>query len=170
MKKEVFYHAILNGNKELIATVKVEKSYNQYFLNEKLIKEKIIIKFSVLSRVWPCSEPQGWGGVYINEDTPSVKLSNGDIHIRYYVYKNLGIGTIIFNYIISWAKKFENTRVERIKLSDVDRDNKDRRNHFYEKFGIVFNYRENKLTGGSIYELSTSDLKIADISRGLNKF
>ncbi len=38
MKKEVFYHAILNGNKELIATVKVEKSYNQYFLNEKLIK------------------------------------------------------------------------------------------------------------------------------------
>ncbi|HDS8302150.1 TPA: GNAT family N-acetyltransferase [Proteus mirabilis] len=110
------------------------------------------------------------GGIYTNNyNNPSVKLSNSDIRIEYDEYKNLGIGTIIFNYIITWAKQFENTRVETIKLSDVDRDNKNRRNHFYEKFGIIFNYQDEKLTGDSIFELNTSDLRVADIDGGLNK-
>ncbi len=169
MKNEIFYHAIMR-EKELIAIVAVETSSEKEFLGSKLEKENFNVKFNVLSRIGPYNQPKIWGGIYTNYyNNPSVKLSNGDIRIEYDEHKNLGIGTIIFNYIITWAKQFENTRVERIKLSDVDRDNKNRRNHFYEKFGIIFNYQDEKLTGGSIFELNTSDLRVADIDGGLNK-
>ncbi len=59
------------------------------------------------------------------------------------------IGTYLFDEVVRWAKQWPNAEVRRISLSEVDGDdeNRERRNAFYEQFGIEFDYSEGKRAG-----------------------
>ena len=61
---------------------------------------------------------------------------------------------------INWIKTFDDVPLNRIKLTAVQaqNDNKNRRNRFYEQFGIEFEYRENKDSGIS-KPMNTHQLK-----------
>lgn len=61
------------------------------------------------------------------------------------------IGTYLFDEIVRWAKQWPKAQVRQISLSEVDADdvNRERRNSFYEQFGIVFDYSNGRCSGRS---------------------
>lgn len=70
-------------------------------------------------------------------------LYNGAVDLTLPGLEGNGIGTYLMNVIVSWAKQFPtDTTVNTITLLSVQAvgDNKERRNKFYEQFGIVFDY------------------------------
>lgn len=54
------------------------------------------------------------------------------------------VGSFMMNEIVNWARNWPDAQIERIHLSvnQASEDNKDRRNKFYEQFGIQFNYTD----------------------------
>ncbi|MDN7735265.1 MULTISPECIES: hypothetical protein [Burkholderia] len=72
-------------------------------------------------------------------------LYNGAVDLTLPGLEGNGIGTYLMNVIVSWAKQFStDTMVNTITLLSVQAvgDNKERRNIFYEQFGIVFDYND----------------------------
>ena len=70
-------------------------------------------------------------------------LYNGAVDLTLPGLEGNGIGSYLMNVIVSWAKQFPtDTTVNTITLLSVQAvgDNKERRNKFYEQFGIVFDY------------------------------
>ncbi|WP_407278968.1 hypothetical protein U5817_22990 [Aromatoleum evansii] len=101
----------------------------------------------------------------VNGFDKSVRLTNGSVMIRIEDLKGLHIGTYLFYKIVNWVKtNAPGYRVIPISLSNVDASekNKDRRNTFYENFGLKFEYlAENgveKASGRSLAILTTDDL------------
>lgn len=95
----------------------------------------------------------------------SVKITNGQIMVRVIEMRGLNVGTFQLNKIVTWAKQFNpKYKVQVVKLSAADayEDNRDRRNTFYENFGLRFNYKEDngvqKSSGGSFADLVVADL------------
>lgn len=104
-------------------------------------------------------------GASINGFGRSTRLTNGSVMIRVEDLKGLHIGTYLFYKIVNWAiTHAPGYKITPISLSNCDagEDNKDRRNAFYEHFGLVFDYRtENgveKASGCSKAALTTDDL------------
>lgn len=73
-----------------------------------------------------------------------VKLTNGGVVINVESLKGLHIGSLMFGRIVDWAKQFPgHWCIVPIGLSVIDArtpDAKQRRNRFYENFGIRFQY------------------------------
>jgi hypothetical protein len=95
----------------------------------------------------------------------STRLTNGSVMIRIECLKGIHIGTYLFYKIVNWAKiNAPGYRIIPISLSSVDagEKNRDRRNSFYENFGLRFEYlTENgveKACGRSLATMTTDDL------------
>lgn len=96
----------------------------------------------------------------------AVKLTNGGVIINIDRLRGLRIGSYMFHKVVAWAQHFEPSyRIVPITLSDgndADDDNRERRNHFYEKFGLRFNYRTargvERAGGRTDPDLTVSDL------------
>jgi GNAT superfamily N-acetyltransferase len=60
------------------------------------------------------------------------------------------LGTYLMNEIVSWAKRWPRARILPIHLREEQayKQNKDRRNRFYEQFGIEFDYVDENKTAG----------------------
>lgn len=60
------------------------------------------------------------------------------------------IGTYLLDEVVRWAKQWPNAQVKRISLSDIDAEdaNRERRNRFYEQFGIEFDYADERRRSG----------------------
>lgn len=103
------------------------------------------------------------GTIYGNSG--SVRITNGQVMIQVVEMRGLKIGTFQLNKIVTWVKQFNpKYKVQVVKLAAVDAhdDNRDRRNTFYENFGLRFHYKEDngvqKSSGGSFSHLSVADL------------
>jgi len=85
----------------------------------------------------------------LGEQADMVSLTGGAIMMPYPM-RGKGIGTFFMNEIVKWAKQWPDAEVRRISLSPVDgsSENKDRRNRFYEQFGLRFSYSDPDLRGG----------------------
>ncbi|WP_323025753.1 hypothetical protein [Castellaniella sp.] len=61
------------------------------------------------------------------------------------------IGTYLFDEIVRWAQQWPDAQVKPIGLGrgDASDENRERRNTFYERFGIEFDYSEDKHCGRS---------------------
>lgn len=72
-----------------------------------------------------------------------VKLTNGYVLVEQSQLRGLRLGSFCFNQVVCWAKtQCPDSEVETIQLraSDASGVNRHRRNAFYEKFGIRFDY------------------------------
>lgn len=85
-----------------------------------------------------------------------------------YPLRGKGIGTFFMNEIVKWAKQWPDAEVRRISLSPVDgsSENKDRRNRFYEQFGLQFTYSDPDLRGGVSKPMLVSELHPVDALKG----
>lgn len=70
------------------------------------------------------------------------------------------IGTYLMNEIVAWAKQWPQARVNSITLnaSQADKDNKLRRNRFYEQFNLTFDYIDDKREAGSSLTILAGEL------------
>ena len=71
------------------------------------------------------------------------------------------IGTYLMNEIVSWVKKWPDAEVNPIRLSSGQAapDNKERRNRFYESFGLEFNYTNSNMVEGRSKIMKAGALK-----------
>ena len=98
----------------------------------------------------------GWFGASYNKRTDRVSITSestyaGAIFLDPDKIRGYRIGTYIMNQIISWAKhNYSSAKLETIFLYQVQAtpENKERRNRFYEQFGIKFNYNNDKKEEG----------------------
>lgn len=104
-------------------------------------------------------------GASITGHDKRVKLTNGSVMIHIEGLRGLHIGTYLFYKVVDWAKNnAPGYRIIPISLSNVDAGpkNKDRRNAFYENFGLKFEYIAangiEKASGRSLETLTTDDL------------
>lgn len=96
----------------------------------------------------------------------TVKLTNGGVQINSGDLRGIHIGSYMFNKIVAWAKEEVDSSYGVITISlsrtDAEPDNLDRRNKFYENFGIRFVYRAvdgiEKAEGSSDAALTVADL------------
>lgn len=96
----------------------------------------------------------------------SVKITNGEVMVKQSQLRGLHIGTFMFARMVTWAKTLNSERkivpISMYVGDARDADNKNRRNTLYERFGIVFIYREvdgiAKAEGVSDPKLTVHDL------------
>ncbi len=71
-----------------------------------------------------------------------------------------GIGSFFMNEIVKWVKQWPESNVKPIALTDglATPDNKERRDRFYEKFGLEFEYSSPERASGYSRVMLARDL------------
>jgi len=80
-------------------------------------------------------------------------IGDGRIDLISTSLQGIGLGSLLMRPIILWIKKHAEVPVAPINLSADDAQTtkaRDIRNHFYEKLGFNFNYRDDKAWGESM--------------------
>jgi len=77
------------------------------------------------------------------------------------------VGTYLLNEIVTWAKQWPDATVKSIELlvHQASEENTERRNRFYEQFGLVFDYRDPKHEEGFSRRMPGRDLNQVDTWR-----
>ena len=72
----------------------------------------------------------------------SGSVSNGAVFLDLPGLEGLRIGTYLMNEIVLWAKQWPEANVRPVSLleSQAQGENRERRNRFYEQFGLKFDY------------------------------
>lgn len=83
-----------------------------------------------------------------NNISDEVSITGGDVILN--APKGMRIGCLLMNEVVKWVKQWPDAKVNRITIieGDASEENKDRRNRFYERFGVVFSYRDDKKEAG----------------------
>lgn len=97
--------------------------------------------------------------VFPSKEISLVSLTNDSLIIYDATYRGRKLGSWAMNEIVKWAKNWPEAEVNLIKLSNVDADNKIRRNKFYENFGIIFEYYDSRKESGRSLPMKCIDLK-----------
>jgi hypothetical protein len=81
-----------------------------------------------------------------SEGNESVSLVDGALFLDPDELCGQRIGTYLMNEIVVWAQQWPEATVEPIELNygQSQDDNRDRRNRFYERFGLVFDYHDSE--------------------------
>ena len=74
------------------------------------------------------------------------------------------IGTYLMNEIVSWAQQWPDAEVQLISLYEgqANDHNRDRRNRFYEQFGLLFEYSDAGHRAGTLQALRVRELNTVD--------
>lgn len=96
-----------------------------------------------------------------SEGTASVSLTGGAVFLDPPELQGHRIGTYLMNEIVTWAKQWPDAIVQPVTLVErqAQADNKDRRNRFYERFGLVFDYADPEHRKGQSRPMPVSSLK-----------
>lgn len=120
-----------------------QKEYN---VSGDVSEAHIKIKYCVIKNSGSCSSSLDFNyfdGYFKSHVTgPIASITGGAVFIDPESCRGLKIGSFFMNQVITWVKGFKNAAVNPIELSETQSygDNKDRRNRFYEQFGIEFNF------------------------------
>ncbi len=100
-----------------------------------------------------------------NTNRNTVDLTCGGLFIDPVQLRGHGVGTFLFYRIIKWAKTWPSANVAPIMLTSLQayEENKERRNHFYERFGIEFNYFDQAKMEGVSLPILASNLQFSNI-------
>lgn len=117
--------------------------------------DTLTISYRVLN-INSTRDGHGYFGASYNKRTKCVSITSdstfeGAIFLDPQEIRGYRIGTYIMNQIISWAKQnYPNSILNTITLYQLQArpENKERRNRFYEQFGINFNYNNDKKEEG----------------------
>ena len=80
-----------------------------------------------------------------------ISLTGGSVMIPHLKHRGIHLGTYFMNQVVAWARQWPDVMVKSILISPGDgyEENRERRNRFYEQFGLVFNYSDAGHCGGS---------------------
>lgn len=78
--------------------------------------------------------------------------------------RGMRLGTYIFNIIVGWAKQWPDAQINSIRVEEVDayEENRLRRNRFYEQFGLMFDYADDRCRSGRSRLMPARDLHQVD--------
>ncbi|HEY0294048.1 MAG TPA: hypothetical protein VGC69_01800 [Bordetella sp.] len=83
-------------------------------------------------------------GGHVDSTSNMARLTNGNLVIENQALRGLGLGSYLFNIIVTWILSFEvdfDIVPVRLFAGDAYPGNLERRNRFYEKFGLQFDYQ-----------------------------
>lgn len=94
----------------------------------------------------------------------SPSLSTGAVYMDLPGLKGHRIGTYLMDQIVAWVEKWPNANLCSIGLSEgqADEENRERRNRFYEQFGIEFNYTDDSRRTGRSRPMTAAQLIRSD--------
>lgn len=94
----------------------------------------------------------------------TVSLTGGGVFLDPESLRGKKVGTFLMNEIVQWAKGWPSCNVNQITLNaDLGTsENKERRNKFYEQFGIEFDYSDPEQKGGVSKPMMTDALCIVE--------
>lgn len=74
------------------------------------------------------------------------------------------VGTYLMNEIVTWAKRWPDAEVKSIELNagQGGDENRDRRNEFYEQFGLEFDYSDPEHRAGKSKPMLVKDLNLVE--------
>jgi GNAT superfamily N-acetyltransferase len=74
------------------------------------------------------------------------------------------IGTYLMNQVVKWAMQWPDSSVREVELMEgqADPGNKDRRNRFYEQFGLVFDYTDAERRQGRSRAMLVKELRAVE--------
>lgn len=100
--------------------------------------------------------------VSLTGSTPAPK--SGAVFLNLSDFEGQRIGSYLMNVIVQWVQQWPEATVTSIQLStgQATDDNKERRNRFYEQFGIVFNYTDEDRCAGLSQPMFVKDLNTVD--------
>jgi len=80
----------------------------------------------------------------------STSMGRGGVFLEPQALRGHRIGTYLMNEIVVWAKKWPEAQLHSIELSwgQGQDNNRERRNRFYEQFGIAFEYADEERRSG----------------------
>lgn len=92
------------------------------------------------------------------DGTERVSITGGSVMLDLAHLRGFHLGTYLQDEVVRWAKQWPNAAIRRIWLSPVDSqdENRERRNRFYEQFGIQFDYAEERKSGTSTPMLASA--------------
>jgi len=104
-----------------------------------------------------------WHGIY-DVGRGAVSLTGGSIFLEPDSLRGMRVGTYLMNEIVGFAKRWPRADVRLIELLDLQaqEDNKERRNRFYERFGLVFDYGDSTRVTGVSRPMKTGALRQVD--------
>lgn len=153
-----------NPDEEPIAWVLVEKEENVSFheVDGSLVSAEITLRYWIIGN----SQLKGFGadGRFAGNMSHyggTVSLTGGGVFLDPEYMRGLRVGTFLMNEIVRWAKNWPGRKVDRITLNkDMGTPtNKERRNRFYEQFGIEFEYSDSDQRGGVSKPMTTDTLQ-----------
>ncbi|CAK7068039.1 MAG: hypothetical protein DELT_01739 [Desulfovibrio sp.] len=94
----------------------------------------------------------------------SSSIGEGGIDLRIPHLQGHRIGTYLMNEIVRWVKQWPTAAVRQFRLSENDgyAENKERRNRFYEQFGIEFEYTDDDRKAGISRPMTASSLNMVN--------
>lgn len=162
-------HRTQSPNK-LIATLLVERVENtHYFYDGK----KTSIEYVTLDLVYDylTDDPRPMGHMRYSfhakyqagwSDDATIDLTGGFVVVDPSPIQGNRLGTYLFNEVLTWAKQWPEAVIKPIRLVETDPINKVRRNQFYEKFGIKFDFKDETEQEGYSHPMRVSDLLLVD--------
>lgn len=95
--------------------------------------------------------------------SPSVCASGG-VFLDLPGLEGQRIGTYLMNEIVTWAQQWPEANVSKMSLLDAHQDvsNKERRNRFYEQFGLKFIYHDVKQSAGDSLPVLVKELHLVE--------
>lgn len=90
------------------------------------------------------SYSRGWSGATPCVSLTSESTSKGAVFLDLPGLEGNRIGTYLLNEIVTWVRQWPDAEVRPIELvsGQAGPENKERRNRFYEQFGLVFDYAD----------------------------
>lgn len=97
----------------------------------------------------------------------SGSMSNGAVFLDLPGLEGLRIGTHLMNEVVVWAKQWPDANVRPVSLlaSQGQGENRERRNRFYEQFGLTFDYTDGDRSAGQSRPMQASALVPTDAWR-----
>ena len=107
------------------------------------------------------------GSYHAHVNTVSItagSLTGGMVVIDPPSLQGNGLGTYLMNEIVRWAKRWPNATVNTINLLEGQGhgENRERRNRFYEQFGLKFEYASAERKSGISLPMLAQDLVLVD--------
>lgn len=148
----------LGKAKDPVAHIAVERVYSiENAPSGAVARASLTLNYRVIGEDGNAGESQGgsFSGSYCSVSQSisltSLNLLGGAVFLDPPHIQGHRIGTYLMNEIVAWAKQWPQARVNSITLnaSQADKDNKLRRNRFYEQFNLTFDYIDDRREAGS---------------------
>ncbi|MYM80788.1 MULTISPECIES: GNAT family N-acetyltransferase [Duganella] len=107
------------------------------------------------------------GSYHAHVNTVSItagSLTGGMVVINPPSLQGHGLGTYLMNEVVRWAKRWPDATVHTINLLEgqAREENRERRNRFYEQFGLKFEYASAERKSGISLPIPAKDLVLTD--------